>query len=185
MATLHNRIAQISIDHFNTLPKTGKPKPNEWTILSCIVKHDLEADDLEVVALGTGSKCIGKGKMSQTGAILNDSHAEVICRRAFLRYLYEQIESQKLRDNVHYHFFTSHVPCGDAAIFAKPQQDEAEFVGQYLGCVNRKRKCEEDIFRTGAKCLLSSSDQDPKQEGIGYHVLGAVRTKPGIKCTAT
>lgn len=183
MSTFCDKIAQACIDHFKSLPKTGKPKTTEWTVLSCIVQHNSETDTLEVVALGTGSKCIGKGKMSATGDILNDSHAEVICRRAFLRYLYENIDNEiifkyrNLKDNIGFHFFTSHVPCGDAAIFPKPQIDEIEFVGECLESVNRKRKYE-DVFRTGAKCLSHSCLQDTHQ-GVGYHFVGAVRTKPG------
>lgn len=184
MSTFCDKIAQVCIDHFKSLPKTGKPKTTEWTVLSCIVQHNSETETLQVVALGTGSKCIGKGRMSANGDILNDSHAEVICRRAFLLYLYENIDNKiifkygNLKDNIRFHFFTSHVPCGDAAIFPKSQKDETEFVGECLGSVTRKRKYE-DVFRTGAKCLSPSCLQDSNQEGGGYHFVGAVRTKPG------
>ncbi|KAJ8946098.1 hypothetical protein NQ318_010395 [Aromia moschata] len=37
-----------------------------------------------------------------------------------------------------------------------------------------------DIFRTGAKCLSMDEKQDLKLKGYGYHVLGAVRTKPEV-----
>ncbi|KAJ8976874.1 hypothetical protein NQ317_001198 [Molorchus minor] len=177
----HNRIADLCLNHFKTLPKSGKPKQSEWTILSCIVLEF--EDDLNVVALGTGSKCIGKNKMSPSGDILNDSHAEVICRRSFLRYLYEK--------GLGFIFFTTHVPCGDAAIF--PKQNLEDF-GNIIGGTSKsagtedeyevpskKVKVEEDgdIFRTGAKCLAEDIEQDLKLGGGGYHVLGAVRTKPG------
>lgn len=36
----------------------------------------------------------------------------------------------------------------------------------------------EDVHRTGAKCVQGGV-QDPKQPGTSYHVLGALRTKPG------
>lgn len=37
----------------------------------------------------------------------------------------------------------------------------------------------QDIHRTGAKCVPSSLNQDPKEKGVLYHVTGVVRTKPG------
>ena len=43
----------------------------------------------------------------------------------------------------------------------------------------KKFKTENDIHRTGAKCLSSSEIQDPHLPGINYHITGAVRTKPG------
>ena len=35
-----------------------------------------------------------------------------------------------------------------------------------------------DVYRTGAKCI-PSGEQDSKLPGVKYHILGAVRTKPG------
>lgn len=203
-----NKITQLCLNHFKSLPKTGKPNINEWTILSCVVQHNCVNDNLEIVSLGTGSKCIGATKMSPTGDILNDSHAEIICRRAFLRYLYNEVtnaynsktesifkinnEKCELHDGISFHFFTTHVPCGDASIFPKQNDDN---VGNIIVNINKsqnKRANEtnidstskkiktDDIFRTGAKCLQNDVRQDPKQNGTEYHILGAIRTKPGI-----
>ena len=35
-----------------------------------------------------------------------------------------------------------------------------------------------DIHRTGAKCV-QGEPQDPRVSGLGYHISGALRTKPG------
>ncbi|XP_062442605.1 tRNA-specific adenosine deaminase 1 isoform X3 [Rhea pennata] len=88
----------------------------------------------EVVAMGTGTKCIGQNKMRKTGDILNDSHAEVVAKRSFQRYLLHQMwlaascqqcsifipgtetGKWKLKPNIIFIFFSSHTPCGDASI---------------------------------------------------------------------
>lgn len=181
---MQDSIANLVLDCFNkTLPKTGKPHSNEWTVLSAIVK-EFETN-LELVSLGTGSKCIGKNSLSKNGDVLNDSHAEVIARRGFLSYLYSEIEldSQSeifnrnnatftLKNGVIFHFFTTHMPCGDAAIFPKTQQDFGK-------CLNSNKRRKLDIFRTGAKCLECDVEKDLHLEGDEYHLLGKVRTKPG------
>ncbi|XP_069405712.1 tRNA-specific adenosine deaminase 1 isoform X3 [Ovis canadensis] len=143
-----DEIAQLCYEHYGSrLPKQGKPEPNrEWTLLAAVVKIQLTADQAcdrsdgpvqvtkEVVSMGTGTKCIGQSKMRKSGDILNDSHAEVIARRSFQRYLLHQLHlaaalkeesiflpgSQrglwKLRPDLLFVFFSSHTPCGDASI---------------------------------------------------------------------
>lgn len=87
-----DRLAASSFSKFRSLPKTGKPKAaSEWTVLSCILQHRSAGDRLDVVALGTGTKCLSGDMLSMSGDRLNDSHAEVIARRAFLRYLLDQM----------------------------------------------------------------------------------------------
>ncbi|CAL1535267.1 unnamed protein product [Lymnaea stagnalis] len=140
-------IADCAFISYKELPKKGKPQHNkEWTLLAAIImKIENQTDTtLKTVALATGSKCIGKSKMSPNGDILNDSHAEVLARRAFLRFLYEELSKAfnnntslvflppdknyqwSLRPGVTFHLFASQTPCGDASIFAKENiQDES------------------------------------------------------------
>ncbi|XP_057155953.1 tRNA-specific adenosine deaminase 1 isoform X7 [Pan paniscus] len=143
-----DEIARLCYEHYGIrLPKKGKPEPNhEWTLLAAVVKIQSPADKAcdtpdkpvqvtkEVVSMGTGTKCIGQSKMRKNGDILNDSHAEVIARRSFQRYLLHQLQLAatlkedsifvpgtqkgvwKLRRDLIFVFFSSHTPCGDASI---------------------------------------------------------------------
>lgn len=197
----HNKVAELSINKFQSLSKMGKPNSQEWTVLSTIVVYNKGTEIFEVVALGTGSKCIGQNLMSGKGDVLNDSHAEMICRRAFLKFIYNSItsfletsesnllhktENNKLglNENISFHFFSTHVPCGDAAIFPKDNDDNdfgiCLFENNTVDDIPTKRlKMDPDIFRTGAKCLEHEGKQDKKLSGTDYHTTAAIRTKPG------
>ncbi|KAM4638855.1 tRNA-specific adenosine deaminase 1 isoform 9-T14 [Amazona ochrocephala] len=137
-----DEIAELCCLHYRTrLPKQGKPDPSrEWTSLAAVVKVESLGSPgtpqvtKEVVAMGTGTKCIGQNKMRKTGDVLNDSHAEIVAKRSFQRYLLHQMwlaashqqcsifipgtetGKWKLKPNVIFVFFSSHTPCGDASI---------------------------------------------------------------------
>lgn len=91
----------------------------------------------EVVALGTGSKCMTGENISGNGLTIHDSHAEVIARRAFCRFLYSQLElcsrscedasilqrvdysgKYAVRSGITFHMYISTAPCGDARLFS-------------------------------------------------------------------
>lgn len=46
----------------------------------------------QVVAIATGTKCLNGEYISDQGLVVNDCHAEIVARRAFLRFLYSQLE---------------------------------------------------------------------------------------------
>ena len=136
------------------------------------------------------------------GELVHDSHAEVVAKRAFQRYLIEALRNPKTRSSlfdldpvsrlysprkgVRFHFFSTHAPCGDATIYEITDAEEPE-----------SKRPRVDQNRTGAKCLTGQSQvlrclrivggqvyeyffQDLKLPGASYHTsLGAVRTKPG------
>ncbi|XP_046753036.1 tRNA-specific adenosine deaminase 1 [Diprion similis] len=140
MNNLADRIAQLCCEKYNSFGKTGKPQDTEWTVLAGIVLKDAQ-ETLSVVSLATGTKCLSGTELLDTkqweiGSRLSDSHAEILARRAFLRYLYHQLnlrlnnsnsdvfelDANKticLRNNISLHYYCSQTPCGDCSIFPK------------------------------------------------------------------
>ena len=138
------------------LPPTGKPLSGQWTPsagFAVVVESGTSSTEpttqspfaATCVALGTGSKCVGASRRSLHGDIVNDGHAEVMARRALVRWLVAELESVGKEDHdkltplfnrrdgrprdapflpVHFtrrpgwalHMVTTAPPCGDAAI---------------------------------------------------------------------
>ncbi|KAM6252769.1 tRNA-specific adenosine deaminase 1 isoform 2-T2 [Porphyrio hochstetteri] len=202
-----DEIAELCYRHYRTrLPKQGKPDPNrEWTSLAAVVKvesatqREVCADPgnlqvmKEVVAMGTGTKCIGQNRMRKTGDILNDSHAEIVAKRSFQRYLLHQMwlaashqpcsifipgtETGKwrLKPNTRFVFFCSHTPCGDASIIpiTEPESQLSKpMTGD--GAAGQSSECKSDHERLGIekrKSETTSSNHEIKRmktDGDGY-----------------
>jgi len=207
MEDFADSIAKLCIEKYNLLKKTGKPNIHEWTVLSGIILKDADGS-LCLVALATGTKCLGEAEVinstpEERGCRLSDSHAEVLARRAFIRYLYDQIDmilngsesvvfkrnsknKIKLNSNISFHFFSSQTPCGDCSIFPKQEMYDDNNVPpskirrideDINGCIIES--CYKDIYRTGAKCVEGEKIQDPHLPGMNYHSVGPLRTKPG------
>lgn len=182
---LADRVSELCLSFYHKLPNAKRLlKDTEWTIYSAVV---MERDSrLEVVSCGTGTKCIGSLQLSENGDILNDSHAEVVCRRAFLRYLMAQVRATrsqggqsifkyddngkrfKMDEGVRFHMFTTSTPCGDASIYSTNdnQDDEPE--------AKKAKVSELPNGFTGAKLLFFEDVED-----VMAQTEGKLRIKPG------
>ena len=91
MAPLPEAVAEVVLRQYHSLPKTGKPQPNEHSVLAGFAisldenSHDTYEEPatepgccrLVPVALGTGTKCVGSRQDRHQIDVINDSHAEV------------------------------------------------------------------------------------------------------------
>jgi tRNA-specific adenosine deaminase 1 len=158
---------------YDKLPVGGKPRDDEYTVLAAIVAVSDTTGEHLVVSLATGTKCIGRDFHNKNGCLLSDSHAEVVARRGFIRYLYEQLRKMielpayqptflevsntgtnypmiTLRSGWKLVLYASDSPCGDAALYEANLSGEAKVV-------------------TGAKACTAET----------VEMVGCVRTKSG------
>ena len=211
MTDFADEVAKVCLNKYSSLKKSGKPTDNEWTVLSGIVLKN-NSDELSVLSLCTGTKCLSGEELTniqfeERGSRLSDSHAEILARRAFIRYLYNQIDillknqssdvfllndkgKITMKNGISFHLFSSQSPCGDCSIIPKINTSLSSDDNQPLKKMKVHNDLEEyfeteignnitDIYRTGAKCLSNDERQDLHETGKNYHVLGPLRTKPG------
>lgn len=202
----HDAIAALVHAQYAQLPKTGKPQANEWTVLAGVVLSK-ESGESEVVALGTGTKCLTAAQIAAdiAGESVHDAHAEVCARRALRAYLMGEIECAarghassavramancssgfEVRPGCEFHFYTSEPPCGDAAIFDVPSESAASAAansttyGGTNSCTssgNSSYSCTADDADDGAPVSKRPRADDAK-ERLAPDVPAAVGTAP-------
>ncbi|TPX31031.1 hypothetical protein SmJEL517_g05543 [Synchytrium microbalum] len=153
------RVANVVMDTYTKLPAKGKPRtsidpndPNpkfEWTVLSAIV---IRFGPIYYVAgLGSGTGVLPKSSYSKNGELVHDSHAEVLARRAFVRYMYREMKLALKNESkilklaplgspytfvmhrwISLHLYSSQAPCGDCSTVSldQAQSDEARTLNE-------------------------------------------------------
>lgn len=153
-ARLAELVERACLAQFEALPPTGKPNADEWTIVAAVLllpEHDDgQQPQARVVSLATGTKCMTQSAADAdtAGWRLRDGHAEVCARRAFRRFLIEQLRSAtvgessvleptggagvapwRLRRGLRACIFTSACPCGCAAAPAEAGSEPGARLG--------------------------------------------------------
>ena len=161
----------------------SKLAKNNHRILSAFImtSQDDGTRDPQVVALATGTKCILEKYLTEScdGSAINDCHAEIVCRRALIRFLYSQLlkalESDKsdesiferkskdnkefvLRKGIHFHLYISRSPCGDSLCRKFPRRLRVKKEG-WKGTVKLDKLPQSGSTDHGFTCTMSCSDK--------------------------
>ncbi|KAF0516449.1 adenosine deaminase/editase [Gigaspora margarita] len=167
--TFSSQITEICHQKFKTIGKNGKPlafQSNlEWTVLAGIVACHMKENGeyyLDCISLGSGLKCLPQSKLSKTGDLIHDSHAEILARRGFL----------------------NQAPCGDASMTSTALNQSPEDAKLYINSYNNNIDSQNyDIMTRNqtSDCNIEVSKmKDGFRRGrIDYGSFGVLRTKPG------
>lgn len=140
-----DKVAQLSVDFFRQHCPAQLMHSYQQTVIATIViyRRSSTGNELSVVSMGVGTKVapyelVASQKSLEKGStIIRDSHAEILARRGFLRYLHSQLRiavkqegnsvfdrtpggsltrKYELKPGVTFHLYTSSQPCGNASI---------------------------------------------------------------------
>ena len=139
-----NEVASVSISKWRELCRVQGIHVKQTVLATFVLRiENTSGVKLQVVALGVGTKFLNVSaiKKDVEGKRVRDMHAEILARRGFLRFLYQQLhlcargeETMMfsfdksiglctLKRGVTIHFYTSSQPCGNACLkkFAHPK----------------------------------------------------------------
>nr|XP_015813286.2 double-stranded RNA-specific editase 1 isoform X1 [Nothobranchius furzeri] len=134
-------VSRLVLGKFSELTDNlASPCAQRKVLAGVVMTTGTDLKEAQVICLSTGSKCIRGEHRSHRGLALNDCHAEILARRALIRFLYCQMErflstdkkeqqesifarcenkeGYSLKDKVQFHLYISTSPCGDARIFS-------------------------------------------------------------------
>ncbi|KAK2822819.1 hypothetical protein Q5P01_022884 [Channa striata] len=144
-------------EKYTELTDTGCPASHarHKVLAGIVMTRGFDLRSAQVVSLATGTKCVDGDVESDGGFTLSDCHAEVVSRRALVRFLYAQLElllckpadgaeqsifvpnksggGFRLQDNVFFHMYVSSSPCGDARLNC-PYETTAAYPSRRFRC---------------------------------------------------
>ena len=137
-----DRVGRLVLERYDQLMKDQEAHAKRKVIAGVVLSRDAGMQQLEVVSVSTGTKCVCGEYMSVSGTALNDCHAEIVSRRCVLDWLYGQLEGvargaageleeaegggYRLRGEARLHLYINTAPCGDARIFSPHEPEEQE-----------------------------------------------------------
>uniref|UniRef100_A0A0A9ZHZ6 Double-stranded RNA-specific editase 1 n=1 Tax=Lygus hesperus TaxID=30085 RepID=A0A0A9ZHZ6_LYGHE len=133
-----NKIAELVLHRYQELMVKHPDYARRKVLAGLVMTTNSDCSDGKIISLSTGTKCVGGEHISVKGAVLNDSHAEIISRRGLIRFFYDQLllhgnpatagesifvkecasKGFVLKPDVRFHLYISTSPCGDARIFS-------------------------------------------------------------------
>lgn len=200
-------VAAAAVDLYQRLPSAGKPRLEygEFTVLASVVGINSESDASErcatVFSLATGTKCCGAGvhdKATRAGMIIKDSHAEVLARRGFRRYLSKVLlglmspecddafrkecilekcprevtnggSQYRLKPTWRVFIYISDNPCGDASIYSRVCADSSKGI---IDDKPTKGPISTTVLFTGAKKVGVAGPATPRGQDACRSSLG-------------
>jgi len=67
-------------------------KTTPWTVYSAIIAHNKTNNDFELISFGSGIKCLPDKLINgHQHNLVHDMHAEVLCRRAFISFVFQKL----------------------------------------------------------------------------------------------
>ena len=103
-------IPELIRQHLKIFGISLEKESTPWTVYAAIATYNVETLCYNLIAFGSGIKCLPDVITDEhPESLVHDSHAEIVCRRSFLIFLYEQlIKLYKSGDTENSYFYFDH-----------------------------------------------------------------------------
>uniref|UniRef100_A0A3Q2CPX1 Double-stranded RNA-specific editase B2-like n=1 Tax=Cyprinodon variegatus TaxID=28743 RepID=A0A3Q2CPX1_CYPVA len=148
-----------------------------------VMTRGFDLRSAQVVSLATGTKCLDSMTAKDEGCTLRDCHAEVLSRRALVRFFFTQLELREegedqsifvadkdstyhfqLREGVRFHMYVSMSPCGDARLNSPYETKPA---------------CKKNFIMTLKKCSSFAINEETIKENRKFRCRLRVKVNGG------